>query len=59
MRREVLEEAGVEFEPEAVIALEHNSQGYWIRITFAGNENSFSLEQGQRGESGKFIQSLE
>jgi len=41
VRREVLEEAGLEFEPEAVIALEHNSHGYWIRVTFAGTSKYY------------------
>ncbi len=35
----MLEEAGLEFEPEAVLMLEHNSHGTWIRITFAGKDH--------------------
>lgn len=36
MKREVKEEAGVEFEPQALILIE--SQSYnWIRFTYTGN----------------------
>ena len=35
MKREVLEEAGLDFEPEALVAVEYQSF-YWIRFTLTG-----------------------
>ena len=36
VRREVLEESGLEFEAEAVLAVEHNTSALWTRVTFVG-----------------------
>ena len=36
MRREVLEESGLEFEAEAVLVVEHNTSALWTRVTFVG-----------------------
>lgn len=43
VQREVLEETGLQFEPEALLAVE--SQGrYWVRYTFAGRVTGGSLK---------------
>ena len=35
-KREVMEEAGLEFEPESIICVEADHNWRWIRVTLAG-----------------------
>ena len=49
VKREVLEESGFEFEPEALICVESQSY-FWVRFTFAGRISGGSLKTPEQAD---------